>query len=116
MPQERSFNTATIASSASLSGAVQARGLVLTAIAMPDGWDAASITFQSSSDSGTTWVDLYDETGEVEVSTTGADRVIALNQTPFLGLEYLKVRSGTTGTPVNQTAERAITLIFTAVN
>lgn len=106
--------TATIDNGASLSDAVHVRDQTLVAVAMPASWTAASLTFQASHD-GTTYRDVYDAEGtEFEVAAA-ASRWIALDPADFASAAYLKVRSGTTGTPVNQGAERAVTLVFRLV-
>jgi hypothetical protein len=113
--------TATIASSASLSGAVDLQqassGLlqagVLVGIELPASWTTANLTFQGSHD-GVDYADVYDEFG-IELTTVvgalSAARRVVLDPARFAGLRYIKVRSGTTGTPVSQGAARDIGLI-----
>lgn len=102
--------TATIANAASLSGAVDLSYARLALILMPAAWTAAGLTFQVSPD-GVTYGDLYTDAG-VEVSATvAANRVVRLNLSDWIGVRYFKVRSGTTGTPVAQGAERILTLL-----
>jgi hypothetical protein len=48
---------------------------------------------------------------EYTVTVGGAARSIKVPFDDLLGVRYLKVRSGTSGVPVNQTADRAITLV-----
>jgi hypothetical protein len=114
--------TVTIASGASLSGAAHigfalsgggSRG-TLVGIQMPSAWTAASLTFQASND-GTTFTNLYDAAGNEVSVTTDASRWIALDPADFAGITHLKVRSGTSGTAVNQGADRVLTLIVRAV-
>ena len=102
--------TATIASGGSLSGAVSLGGYVPFLLVMPAGWDTAGLTFQVTYD-GSSWVNLYDTGGEYSISSSvvGASRAIAiLGAELFLGAIGIKIRSGTAGTPVTQTAERSI--------
>lgn len=103
--------TATIANGASLSAAVNIAHMDLFAIEMPAAWTAASLTFQGSYD-GTTYSDLYDDAGNEVTFTVDASRYVLI-RTPaqFFGLKKLKVRSGTTGSAVNQGAARSINLI-----
>jgi hypothetical protein len=77
---------------------------------MPAAWTAASLTFQGSAD-GTTYGDLYDAGTEMSTAA-GASRVIHLDWTKFVGLRFLKIRSGTTGVPVNQGGDRVLTLVL----
>lgn len=104
--------TATIANGAALSDVVdlgpEAR---LKAVQMPAAWTAAALTFQVSTD-GTTFIDLFSSAAEVNF-TVAANQMIGLtyDQNSFFErFRYIKVRSGTTGTPVNQGAQRLIVL------
>ncbi|MDB2415442.1 hypothetical protein N9W34_06695 [Rickettsiales bacterium] len=106
--------SATIASSESLSDVIDLSGTTLSGYVMPASWTAADITFSVSAD-GTNFNDLYDQFGNEVNHTVDASRFIALLPSDFAGIRYLKIRSGTSGTPVNQGAERVITLVARAV-
>ncbi len=83
----------------------------LIGILIPSGWTTANLTFQNSIDDSAL-SDVYDGSGtELTVTVGGASRYIALDPTYFVGLSNIKIRSGTTGTPVNQGADRVLTLI-----
>jgi hypothetical protein len=101
--------TVTIANGASLSDAVDLGGRKLVAIVMPSSWTAASLTFQASPD-GVTYDDLYDSATERSV-TAAASRYLAFNIADWVSVRFLKIRSGTAGTPVNQAAARTLTLV-----
>ncbi len=104
--------TATIANGASLSGAVFLGDKVLSAIQMPAGWDAAALTFQVSNDGGTTWNELLDATGTaITVASPAAAKRYEVDATQFKSSLFLKVRSGTSSVPVNQTASRSLILV-----
>lgn len=100
-----------IASGASLSAAVPIGDHVPVGIAMPSGWDAAGLTFQVSSDGGTTWNELYDSSGNETTLTVALGRYIPLDPTVWIGINHIKIRSGTAASAVNQTADRSLTLI-----
>jgi hypothetical protein len=102
-----------IAAGAALSGAIQIGGGRVSAIVMPAVWTTANLTFQGSID-GTTYYDVYDEAGSEYGVTAAASRYIALDAgaLELSGVQYLKVRSGTTGSPVNQVAAAAIVLVL----
>lgn len=97
----------TIANGASLSDVLDLRGRWFVGIEMPSVWTAANITFQGSTD-GVTFVDLYTPTGSERSVTAAASRYIVLSPQDYGGLNYVKLRSGTSATPVNQAAERTI--------
>lgn len=101
--------SAAIASGQSLSAAVVVNGDALVEIQMPATWTTANLTFQTSPD-GTTFQDLYDEEGTEVTVTAAASRNIKLNGAEWANIEWLKVRSGTTGTAVNQGGARTIGL------
>lgn len=105
--------TITIAVSTSLSAAVKLSTGRIFAFQIPATWTAANLTFQANYDGGTTFYDMYDDAGtEVTVTVGGASRFIQVsNPMAWFGVQYLKVRSGTTGTPVAQAADRVIGLV-----
>ena len=101
----------TIANGQSLSPAIGLGAKALFAIAMPSGWDAAAITFQAATDDST-WLELYDDTGTAISITTAASRYVVLSSpVKLLGVRGIKVRSGTSGAAVNQTADRVLGLM-----
>lgn len=104
------FHTATIQNGQSLSQVIDLNNSVLTIIVMPAAWTSANLTFQTSVD-GSTWANLFDDSGN-EISVTVAQtRAVVLTGVEWLGIKLLKIRSGTAGSPVNQGAERDLTLI-----
>ena len=103
--------TVTISSGQSLSGSLDTEGYPIKGIIMPASWDTANLTFQASVD-GTNWFNLYDDNGNEVVIQAAANRAIAIDSyagslAPF---RYLKIQSGTSATPVNQTANRVLTV------
>jgi len=111
-PQNRNQQTATIANGAALSDAVYVHGSVVVGIRMPAVWDAANLTFQVSMDD-VTYLDAYSSAGaEHVVTVTGVDTHIWVDPSAFAGYRWIKVRSGTTGTPVNQTTGANARLIL----
>lgn len=105
------YETVTIANGASLSGALNIASRNFFGIIMPSSWTSASLTFQGSFD-GTTYYNLYDEGGNEVTFTVAASRYVIIS-TPakFLGLKKLKIRSGTSGSAVNQGGDRTIGVI-----
>ncbi len=105
--------TAAIAESAALSAALDLggfRGQQIIGIEMPAAWTAAALTFQVSGD-GTNYHDLYDDAGNELSFTVAASRMVSFTEDKRSILSrwrYIKLRSGTTGTPVNQDAARTL--------
>lgn len=94
----------------SLSSPIDLQGKRLSHIMIPSAWTTGNITFQVSTD-GKTYGDYYDASGtEYTATVGGASRTILLPFADFIGVQFVKLRSGTTGTPVNQAAERIIGL------
>ena len=109
-PNIARYPVATIAEAASLSDAVVVgAGAAVFGIVMPATWSAAGLTFQGSVD-GTNFFNIYDNASEW-TETAAASRIIMVDPTLSESLQQIKVRSGTSGTPVNQAAARTITLI-----
>ncbi len=98
---------------ASLSGATP--DLVKNAIVgfeMPaDIEGATAITFQATGEPGGTWKNVYDSAGNELSITVGVDRHIPVDPTSFASVRFLKIRLGTSGTPVVATADRVLTVI-----
>jgi hypothetical protein len=102
--------TATIALNGTLSAAVDLNGVYLYAIQMPAAWDAGGITLQLSQDNDT-FVNVYDSSGNEISLTVSTSRLVLVRPSQLIGDGWLKVRSGTAGTPVTQTAARSLVLL-----
>lgn len=102
--------TASIAESASLSGAVFLGAGTLVEIHMPSGWDAAQLTFQISDD-GVTYRNLKDPGGNEITYEAAASVAIKVDGADAPASPYLKIRSGTSAVAVNQTAARSLKLV-----
>lgn len=103
---------AAIANGAALSAAISLTTGRLFAIQMPAAWTAANLTFQASYDGGATFCDMYDDAGTEVTVTAAASRYIYIsNPMAWMGVQVIKVRSGTTGSPVNQGGDRVVQLV-----
>ena len=77
----------------------------------PAAWTAARVSAQLSLD-GITWTDIHMLAGEV--ATTGtvlANQAHVFDGYPLRGIPFVRFRSGIAATPVNQAAERVVTVI-----
>ena len=102
-------HVATIEAAANLSDAVDLAGADVIRITMPDAWTAAEITFQISDDRGATFRNLYMEWGiELGAWATAGTSIEASIFLRLLSIDQIKIRSGTSGAPVAQVAEREI--------
>lgn len=101
-----------ISSGQSLSGQVNLGGKTLVGVFLPSGWTTAGLTFQASPDGGTTFGELQDATAAaVSISSVAAGIYVALDPTKWRGINCIKVRSGTSGAPVNQVSTVQLTLV-----
>ncbi len=100
----------TIPLGASITPEIDMGGKRLARIAMPAAWTTANLTFQVSPISGGSFTDLYDSTGTEYTVTASTSRTIIIPFADFIGLKFIKIRSGTTGTPVVQAADRILTI------
>lgn len=102
---------ATILNGASLSDAIVNNGAPVAGVYMPAAWTTADLTLQMSLD-GANFNNVYDKDGTEVTIKAGASRYIQLNSADFVGCVAFKIRSGTSGTPVNQGADRTITAVM----
>jgi hypothetical protein len=83
---------------------------------MPAAWTAAGLTFQASLD-GINYFNVFDDGTTagtfVETTWTAAASQYQIVAAPakWVGVRWLKIRSGTSGVPVNQAAERTLTIV-----
>lgn len=107
------ITTVTIPEDGSLTPAVYLGTKTLVGIETPAEWTAANLTLQAASTEGGTYKNVYDKAGNEYTITAAASRAIALSEDDLYGIgRWIKVRSGTGGTPVNQAADRELTLIL----
>lgn len=112
MPYASWLKTASIAAGGTISNAIYLAGNSLVAVSMPSAWTTASITFRASTD-GTTYQDVYNGYGTELSFTASKDRYIVLNQTDWIGVNYIQIRSGSAGSPVTQTPSAATFTLIT---
>lgn len=99
---------------ASLSAAVNLQGGIITGIYVPASWTTAALTFQACDTADGTFVDMYDSDGNEISVAIGSSQFVAINPTNFYGVNFIRLRSGTTGTPVNQSGDITLTLKLAA--
>lgn len=104
---------ATIPSGQSMSNVVDLEAQLVTGFRVPAsaGWTSASLTFMVSADGGKTFADLYKDGSEYTLSIpTGRNNAGFFDVLPqdFAGFTHLRIRSGTSATPVNQGAAREL--------
>jgi hypothetical protein len=110
---ERKTVTATIANGASVSGAVDLLGTSLLSFIAPAAWTTAALQIEVSADNSN-WATVVNDqygsaTGQYSAITAGA--AYAVDTVALLGYRYIRLRSGSAASPVNQGADRTFTLI-----
>lgn len=97
-----------------LSAEVDLEDFVLMAILMPAAWETAVITLQGAAESGGTFGNVYDDEGNEVTIQAAASRCIGIDEVAgaLAALRYVKLRSGTGASAVDQTADRVLTLIL----
>jgi hypothetical protein len=110
--RNRVLTTATISQGAALSSDIVLDSYELVAVIMPAEWTAANLTVQVVHAGRE--VNVYDDAGTEVTLTAAANRMILLNTLTkqLRGQQTIRLRSGTSGTPVNQAFARTLTLVL----
>lgn len=87
-------------------GFVPSHGKVLVGIEIPSGFEGTSITFQNSTDQGTSFKAVH-RTGALYSETVTADAYNALDPQKTIGLDFFKVVAGS-----SQTGDITLRLAF----
>ena len=106
--------TVTVADGASLSDAAFTEYLELCGVITDSGWNTAALTFQGSHD-GTNYFNIWNGASELSYAAVVASTWVAFDPALFLGIPYIKVRSGTSASAVNQTGDSVVTLVLRQV-
>lgn len=103
-----------IADNASLSGGVYVANFLLMKLIVPSDWVTATVvTFQAALEAeGETpsYLNVYEDDGTEYQVTVAASRHVILDPAKFAGIRWMKIRSGTSGSAVNQTADDGVQL------
>lgn len=100
MPEAKTFASlrclteTSIAASATTSAAFDLAGTTMAALALPTPFSGTLIEFQA--DIAGTWQPVHKADGNKLTVTVAGDRVVALNQADFRGLERLRIVSNAT--------------------
>jgi hypothetical protein len=100
-----------ITSGTALSAEVQLNGGLVQAILMPAAWDIADISFATAQSAGGTYRDVHDAFGNEIAVSVAAGRAVMVPPGLVRAGNFLKLRSGTAGAAVNQTADRTLILL-----
>lgn len=103
--------TVTIPNGANSVVASVPQGMSLRAIRTPATMEGDSLTFEAGNDQST--APLYDA-GTAYSVACGTNRHIAVKREVFVGPSAIKIITNSSGSPVNQTAARTLTLYFAA--
>lgn len=106
--------TATILINASLSDVLDVGGHKLAAIIMPAAWTTAGLSVVGCDTASGTFLPVYDDLGTEITITAAASRIISIDSVAgsLAQLAFIKLRSGTSGSPVTQAAARTLKLLL----
>lgn len=93
----------TIPPGAALSDKINLSGRIPVALYMPAAWTAAGVSFLAGLASDT-MLNVHSEDGTELAVTAAASQYVSLDHMRLLGVRWFQLRSGTSGTPVNQAA------------
>jgi len=105
---------ATISSGTSVSNAIDPVDSALLGFIMPAAWTTAALNLEVSMDN-TNWATvIYDKVGTAVSSwaTPVAGAAYAVDAMSMLPWRFVRFRSGTSGSPVTQGADRLITTVM----
>lgn len=100
----------TILSGSAITAEINLANRTLVGIYTPSAWTAANLTIEAGSVAGGTFVSAYSVSGSELTLTADANRFLPVEASNLLGAPFIKIRSGTASTPVNQAADRTLTL------
>lgn len=105
--------TVTIANGESVSSTIDTLRSTVIGLIFPAAWTTAALTIEVSADNAT-WIGLaYDNAGYQCncIASPAVSSAYSISLDGMLPYRYIRLRSGTTATPVNQGGDRAITVI-----
>lgn len=115
MPGALITRTVTILNGQSLSEEITIEDSVLVAIQPDSGWNTAAISFQARSGDNSLGT-LKFEGSELTANAVEAEDYVTFTPGKFAGTQHLKVRSGTSGSAVNQTGDSILTLTLRGIS
>lgn len=103
--------TKTIPNGTALSDAFSPGAGVVVAVIIPASWTTADLTFKGSVD-GVTFANVFEGTGGTEVTAKALVGQYVTIPNGLRGCPWLIIRSGTSGSAVNQGATRSLTIVI----
>lgn len=106
-----SYFTVTIPINTALSNAVDLGGFTPVGIYLPGAWTAAALGIVASPDNNQ-FSTVNTPTAEYAIASPVAGTLTAIPPTDLLVVDrWIKIRSGTAASPVNQAAARTLTIV-----
>lgn len=108
----QTLTTATILSGQSVTESLNLGGNVPLHVVIPSAWTAAPLTLEVSLE-GSNWITaVYDDAGSLmQVSSPVASAAYTFTLLGIYGFKYYRFRSGTSGSPVTQSADRVLSIV-----
>ena len=101
---------AVIAAGGTITPEVDLGAFYMVGLYVPSNWTSANITFQASPD-GVNFGNMFTYLGAEVTFVAVAGEFLAVDPTLWKGARAIKVRSGTSGTPVAQSAQVTLQIV-----
>lgn len=108
----RTYGSIKIMNGQSVSQSLDVSGQCLTGVIMPSAWTTAALTVEVSAD-GATWVGVVYNSDLIQCNSVAVPAVSTAYSFDLAGMlpyRFIRLRSGTTASAVNQDADRTLTV------
>jgi hypothetical protein len=109
------YPTSTIASGGATGTSIKLNRERIVGFFMPAGWTTATLGFDVTRDGGSNWFPvcdmISDYTGAEVACTVAVGQFYALNPALLVGGLEIRPRSGSSGSPTTQAAQRILTFV-----
>lgn len=107
----RKVSSVTIASGASTSTTIDQEKTLLVGVVMPAAWTTAALTIEASNDNSTWFTPNNSAGSEMSIASPSASAGYAVDFVGLSAWRYLRFRSGTASSAVNQGADRVLVTV-----
>lgn len=113
----RTYGNIKIPNGGSVSQSLELSGTCITGVIMPAAWTTAALTIEVSADAST-WIGLVYNSDGTQCNSVAAPAVSSAYAFDLAGMipyQFIRIRSGTTASPVNQADERTLVVCLREV-
>ena len=102
---ETAYYTVTVAASGTTSGHIRKPFSAIVGLVTPSALTSVQVSFEGSLD-GTTFMPLYNASGELLEATVGTSRCVSFSWDDFMAVDYFRIVTGST-----EAAERSFQIV-----